>query len=330
MKTEIAKDIENAGYRIRYDAQCKKVLGNKIILAWIMRETVKEFAHQPVEAIRDCIEKEPEIGTVYMNPGQTHTNDKITGLSTEDKVQNEGSITYDIRFNAYVPQKEQAVKLILNIEGQKDFYPGYPIITRGIYYGSRLLSSQNGTEFSKSNYENIKKVYSIWICTEAPKYIGNAISTYDIRKTDIVGVIPDIPEHYDKLCVVMICLNETQKSDNAFLNMMNILLSPTIPVEKKKYLLENDYHIPMDDGLGKEMDLMCNISEYVWARAEREGRAIGYKAGMEAGIEAGIKAGTRTVVNNLLKSGLLSEELIMETAEITKEELEKIKSEIQN
>ena len=100
-----------------------------------------------------------------------------------------------------------------------------------------------------------KKVSSIWICTEAPEPIGNVISTYDIHKTDIVGVMPDIPEYYDKLCVVMICLNDTQKSDNDFLNMMNILLSPTIPVKEMKRILENEYNISMNDGLGKEMDL---------------------------------------------------------------------------
>ena len=50
--------------------------------------------------------------------------------------------------------------------------------------------------------------------------------------------MPDIPEYYDKLCVVMICLNDTQKSDNDFLNMMNILLSPTIPVKEMKRINE--------------------------------------------------------------------------------------------
>lgn len=322
MKTEIAKDIENAGYCIRYDAQCKKVLGHKIILAWIMRETVKEFANQTIEVIRQCIEKEPEISTVHVDPGQTNTNDKITGLATEDKVQNEGSVTFDIRFNAYVPQETQFVKLILNIEGQKDFYPGYPIITRGIYYGGRLLSSQNGIEFSNSNYGDIKKVYSIWICTEAPKYIGNAISTYDIHKTDIVGAIPDIPEHYDKLCVIIICLNENQKSENTFLNMMNTLLSPTLSIEKKKYILQSEYHIHMDNGLEEELNLMCNISEHVWEMASREGRKAGFKDGLETG--------TKTVISNLLKSGLLSEEQIISVSGISKDELKEIRLNMQN
>lgn len=318
MKTEIAKDIETAGCLIRYDVQCKKVLGHKIILAWIMRETVKEFANQTIDAIQKCIENEPEISTIHIDPGQTNTNDRIAELATEDKIQNEGSVTFDIRFNAYVPQETQSIKLILNIEGQKDFYPGYPIVSRGIYYGGRLLSSQKGIEFSNSNYDNIKKVYSIWICTEAPQYIGNAISAYDIHKTDIVGAIPDIPEHYDKLCVIIICLNEKQKSEHPFLNMMNTLLSPTLPIEKKKYILQNEYCIPMDNGLEEELSLMCNISEHVWEIASREGR------------EEGFKDGAKTVISNLLKSGLLSEEQIISVSGISIDELKEIRLNMQN
>ena len=85
---------------------------------------------------------------------------------------------------------------------------------------SDIRDARMGIEFSNSNYDNIKKVYSIWICTEAPQYIGNAISTYDIHKTDIVGAIPDIPEHYDKLCVIIICLNEKQKSEHPLWTMV--------------------------------------------------------------------------------------------------------------
>lgn len=64
------------------------------------------------------------------------------------------------------------VKLIINVEGQNDFYPGYDIVTRGIFYTAQLISSQLETEFTGSNYGDIKKVYSIWICLNSPKKIG--------------------------------------------------------------------------------------------------------------------------------------------------------------
>lgn len=320
MKTEIAKDIETAGYSIQYDTQCKKVLANKRILAWIMKEAVTEFSHLSIDYIYNCIEREPEIGTISTEPGRTNTKEKITGINTEDKVQNEGSITYDIRFEVFAPHEEAPVKIILNIEAQKDFYPGYPIVTRGIYYDARMISAQNGTEFSKSNYGDIKKVYSIWICMNAPKHIGNAISRYDIHKTDVIHNVPEEIRNYDKMCIVMICLNETQKEKHAFFNMMNTLLSPTLDVNTKKSILQNEYHIPMDDGLIKEMSLMCNLSEYVWE--------CGNKAGIETGLEKGSHEKMVTIVKNLLRIGSVPDSVIMEAAQITEEELTRIKIEM--
>lgn len=74
-----------------------------------------------------------------------------------------------------------------------------------------MLSAQLGTEFAIPNYQNLKKVYSIWICMNAPNYIGNAISEYKIAKEDIISGIPDNVEAYDKLSVIMICLNQKKK-----------------------------------------------------------------------------------------------------------------------
>ena len=63
---------------------------------------------------------------------------------------------------------------------------------------------------------------------------------------------------------------------------------------------------------------MCNISEHVWEMASREGR------------EAGFKDGTKTVISNLLKSGLLSEEQIISVSGISKDELKEIRLNMQN
>lgn len=312
LKTEIAKDIEIAKYRIRYDTQCKRVLGNKIILSWIMKETIKEFSNMSINSIYRCIEQNPSIDEVYAEPGQTNTNEKIAGINTEDKIQNEGSITYDIRFEAYVPKEEEKVKIIINVEAQKNFYPGYPIISRGIYYGARMVSAQGGVEFREPDYGNIKKVYSIWICMGVPRYIGNAISVYDMKKTDIIGNIPDIPANYDKICIVMVCLDEHSKSENTFLNMMNTLLSSYLDVSTKKRILQNEYQIPMNDNLGEEMNLMCNLSEYVWER----------------GVEAGRKEALQSVVGKMLKTDSASDDFIMDIAGISKAELEKIKAQM--
>ena len=106
----------------------------------------------------------------------------MQGTATEDSTITEGSVTYDIRFYAIIPGTEEKISLIINIEAQNDFYPGYPIIKRAIYYCSRMVSSQYGREFTNSHYEKIKKVYSVWICTKPPACRQNTINRYTIRE----------------------------------------------------------------------------------------------------------------------------------------------------
>lgn len=68
----------------------------------------------------------------------------ITGDNTESKIPGEGCITYDIRFRAWIPGDEapSMIKLLINIEAQKSFYLKYRIVTRGIFYGARMISEQ--------------------------------------------------------------------------------------------------------------------------------------------------------------------------------------------
>ena len=76
---------------------------------------------------------------------------------------------YDIRFTALAPATGEPIRLIINLEAQNEFHPGYPLIKRALYYVSRLISAQHGTEFTHGHYEKIKKVYSIWICSQPPE-----------------------------------------------------------------------------------------------------------------------------------------------------------------
>lgn len=152
--------------------------------------------------------------------------------------------------------------------------PGYDIVTRGIFYGSRLISSQLGTEFSHSHYDDIKKVYSIWICMNAPATIGNAISKYSIKKTDYVSGIPDRVKGYDKLSVIIICLNETSENQSQLTAMLNTLLSSRLPVKEKIQNLENKFQIKVNNDLGKELNQMCNLSDLVEERGMEKGKSL--------------------------------------------------------
>lgn len=275
MENSLVRDLNVAGAKVEYDENIKNILSDKEILAWILKNTTTEFSDLEIDKIIECIEGEPEISSVKLNPGETNAVRKITGNKNEDKIPNEGTIYYDIRFYAYVPIEGKRIKIILNLEAQKNFYPGYQIVTRGVFYSGRMISAQLDTEFEIPDYDGLKKVYSIWLCVEAPKKIGNSISSYSLEKKDIVPGIPDNKEAYDKLSVVMICLNEKMEKATEFLDLMNTLLSETKSVEEKKRELEEKFHICMKDKLKKELNLMCNLSDLVEERAiERKLREL--------------------------------------------------------
>lgn len=276
MENELARGLSAGGEHIQYDAQVKKVLSQKVILAWILRRTVEGFGKMTIDEVVHCIEGTPQVACIPVNPGETN-KEQISGMTNEDTVQGEGTIYFDIRFFAYRPDRNEKVKIIVNVEAQKNFWPGYRIETRGIFYAARMISAQLGPEFSTSNYDDIKKVVSIWICMNAGVKTGNAISGYCIQKRDLISGIADVPDAYDKMSVILIALNSKSESEDALLQMLNTLLATDLNVQEKKHILEDKFKIGMQGQTGKEVEIMCNLSEYV----EEKGFEKGIPHGME-------------------------------------------------
>ncbi len=161
MDTHITQMIDVAEEKAQYDTEVKNILSDKRILAWIMSRVTEEFRDMPIEEIVQCIEGEPIISQVQVSPGMT--NDSIIGRDTQDKIPGEGEARFDILFHAITPKKDR-VKIIINVEAQKKFYPGYDLVTRGIYYGARLLSSQK--ERSVLATEEMKAEHKLHILEE--------------------------------------------------------------------------------------------------------------------------------------------------------------------
>ena len=300
METTMAQGLhitdENAGY----DAACKRVLSEKAILARIMKACLEEYKNCDVNDIAGkYIEGQPQVSEVPVLPDERGS--VISGMDTEDKSIREGSVTYDIRFRAVVPGTEEQIGLIINVEAQNDFYPGYPIITRGVYYCCRIISSQYGREFTGSHYERIKKVYSIWICMNPPKYRKNSITRYRLVEEQLVGEAVEPVENYDLLSIVMLCLGGPGGGNyEGVLRMLDVLLSnETSEVEKRK-ILQDDYGIQMTQTMEQEVSVMCNLSKGVEAK------------GMTNGILASIK--------NLVKNLGMSVEQAMSVLEVPEAE----------
>ncbi len=50
--------------------------------------------------------------------------------------------------------------------------------------------------------KQIKKGYSIWVCTNPPKYRRNTITSYSMNERNIVGKVAEQRESYDLLTVL--------------------------------------------------------------------------------------------------------------------------------
>ena len=113
----------------------------------------------------EYIEGEPYISTVPIDSGMTNTKERkeesieeietteqVIGLNTENSEINEGMIRFDIIF--YVRMKDGLTQIIVNIEAQKEEPGKYYILNRAIFYIGRIVSSQKGRDFVKSEYKS--------------------------------------------------------------------------------------------------------------------------------------------------------------------------------
>ena len=203
-------------------------------------------------------------------------------------------------FMATAPSTKEPIQLIINVEAQNDFSPGYPLIKRALYYCARMISAQYGTEFDKMDYGKIKKVYSIWICIDPPKKRRGTITAYKVREHDLVGKAGEPTANYDLLTVVMVCLGGKRRK--AVLRLLNTLLSKTTATATKKKVLARDFNIPMSVKFEKGVKSMCNLSEGV------------YKSGYDKGKIQDIRT--------LMKTAKVTKEKAMDLLEIPPEKRE--------
>ena len=272
IETTLAQSIRITDGESKYDEACKRLLSEKPILARIMKSCLEEFRDYDVNEIAEkYIEGEPVIGKVAVSPDQTNADQRVHGISNEDTSLTEGTVTYDIRFLARVPRSDELVRIIIDLEAQGNYYTGYPLPKRGIYYCCRMISAQHGTEFTNSNYQDIKKVYSIFIAIKPPVNRQNTITRYRIVEENMVGCVKEAVQNYDLMTLLMICLGRPEETDCDILKLLDVLLSNEIEVPEKRQVLANDFGIPMTRELERGLNDMCNLGEAI----EREGMAKG-------------------------------------------------------
>ena len=306
-ETTIAQGLHVTDDSAGYDAACKRVLSEKAILARIMKACLEEYKNCDVNEIAEkYIEGQPQVSAIPVLPDESGTI--INGMDTEDKSVREGTVTYDIRFRAIVPGTRERVGIIINVEAQDKYYPGYPLMKRATYYCCRMISSQHGREFTNSHYEKIKKVYSIWICMNPPKNRENTITRYRMVEEHLVGHAVEPVRNYDLLSIIMVCLGRPDGENyDGILRMLDVLLSTETSEVEKRRILQDDYDIQMTQTMEREVSAMCNLSQGV----------------MKKGLEKGRAEGILSSIKNLIKNMGVSVEQAMSLLEVPEVERQK-------
>lgn len=57
---------------------------------------------------------------------------------------------------------------------------------------------------------------------------------YKLEKTDLIPGIPDRRKEYDKLSVVMVCLNTKKETEDQFLGMLQTLFNTELAEKRRK------------------------------------------------------------------------------------------------
>ena len=272
MDTDIKMSVKATDTKAQYDNKAKQLLGHKIILAHILVNTVEEFkGMNPIDAVQ-YIEGEPHIGAVPVDAGATNieNQEKVIGLNTENSEINEGMIRFDIIF--YVRMKDGLSQIIVNVEAQKSEPSSYNILNRAIFYVSRMISSQKGRDFVKSNYNDIKRVYSIWICMNMDEH---SMSHIHLTRDDIIGS-HNWKGDINLLNIVLVGLAEDlpEKTEKYELHrLLGALLSSKLNVDEKLDIIGNEFRIPLESDIRKDVSEMCNLSQGIEERGVEKGLA---------------------------------------------------------
>lgn len=270
MNTEIANAVNAAGDKAQYDTRVKRLLAQKSILAHILVKTVDEFKGMKPEDVVKYIEGEPSISVVPVELGLANmektdaTGQRIVGLNTENAEINEGLVRFDIIF--YVRMKNGLSQIIVNIEAQKDEPTEYKILNRAIFYVSRLISSQKERDFVNTNYDDIKQVFSIWICMNMD---DNSLSHIHLTKDEMLKPC-NWKGNLDLLNIVLIGItNEIPEHDEKYEmhRLIGALLSSELKEQEKLDIIEHEYNIPISQEFREDVRIMCNLSTGIEERA---------------------------------------------------------------
>ncbi len=259
------------------DVQSKSLLHNREVLAVILGEVVTEYKGYSRKEIMDFIDPDSITNNKEVSSGRTNT--MIPGDRTEYTQLNEKTSNFDLAFRAKNPvlsSNDVLVSIHVNLESQKTYRPGYPIEKRGIYYLARSLSSQLSLVTEETDYGQLEKCYSIWICRDdIPKKAQNSISVYEVTNTKDTSNCKITKEFYDLMTLVIIKLGDKvyngSRGDEEY-ELLRFLNAIMYPHESDFLDTVSEYiDFSSNEALWKEVTHVTGLGECVFRDGLEEG-----------------------------------------------------------
>ena len=131
---------------------------------------------------------------------------------------------------------------------------------------SRLISSQKERDFVNTNYDDIKQVFSIWICMNMD---DNSLSHIHLTKDEMLKPC-NWKGNLDLLNIVLIGItNEIPEHDEKYEmhRLIGALLSSELKEQEKLDIIEHEYNIPISQEFREDVSIMCNLSQGIEDKA---------------------------------------------------------------
>lgn len=188
-----------------------------------------------------------------------------------EKSTNEGTIYYDVLFDIGMPGgKSPPSRVIVDIEAQNHFNPGYSMLKRGSFYCGRMISAQKETVFRNSDYNKLQKVYSIWLCIAPDEKVRGVCNTYSMSETCLAKEHHFPKKQYDNFCIIIACLQDKQSANN-MVRFFSSVFDNDMPVEEKLDLAR-ECGLQVTADVKEGINQMCNYSDYVEQKGIEKGR----------------------------------------------------------
>lgn len=270
------------------DAGCKALLGCTAVAAFIVKNCIPEFHDMSLEKIQEYIiykkaksqmtpEELAEIQAENTSPVEIGCHivddlpDKLNEKNVESKSTNEGTIYYDVLFDIGMPDgKSPPSRVIVDIEAQNEFKPGYAILKRGSFYCGRMISAQKETVFRNSDYNKLQKVYSIWLCIAPDEDVRGVCNAYNMSEICLAKEHHFPKEQYDNFCIILACLQDKQSANN-MVRFFSSVFDNEMPVEEKLDLAR-ECGLQVTADVKEGINQMCNYSDYVEQKGIEKGR----------------------------------------------------------